>query len=43
MATVELLTDQQLIEQEYDRTVREDIELFRSQANRIPFRPDHGR
>jgi sulfite reductase beta subunit-like hemoprotein len=33
MATVELLTDQQLIEQEYDRTVREDIELFRSQAN----------
>src|SRR5580698_1632161 len=33
MATVDLLTDQQLIEQEYDRTVREDIELFRSQAN----------
>src|SRR5580704_16316096 len=33
MATVDLLTDQQLIEQEYDRTVREDIELFRTQAN----------
>jgi sulfite reductase beta subunit-like hemoprotein len=33
MATAELLTGQQLIEQEYDKTVREDIELFRSQAN----------
>src|ERR1051326_1853514 len=33
MATADVLTEQQLIEQEYDRTVREDIELFRSQAN----------
>ncbi|HEY4364116.1 MAG TPA: nitrite/sulfite reductase [Bryobacteraceae bacterium] len=33
MATADDLTDQQLIEQQYDRTVREDIELFRSQAN----------
>src|SRR5580658_8557134 len=33
MATAELLTEQQLAEYEYDRTVREDIELFRSQAN----------
>jgi sulfite reductase beta subunit-like hemoprotein len=32
MATADLLTDQQLIENQYDRTVREDIELFRSQA-----------
>jgi len=32
MATADLLTDQQLIENEYDKTVREDIELFRSQA-----------
>ena len=29
MATVDALTDLQLIEQEYDRTVRQDIELFR--------------
>jgi sulfite reductase beta subunit-like hemoprotein len=35
MATAELLTGQQLIEQEYDKTVREDIELFRSQANQF--------
>src|SRR5579871_11864 len=35
MATAELLTGQQLIQQEYDRTVREDIELFRSQANQF--------
>jgi sulfite reductase beta subunit-like hemoprotein len=32
MATADLLTEQQLIEQEYDKTVRADIELFRSQA-----------
>src|SRR6516225_2848059 len=33
MATADLLTEQQLSEHQYDRTVREDIELFRSQAN----------
>ncbi|HEY6347177.1 MAG TPA: nitrite/sulfite reductase [Bryobacteraceae bacterium] len=33
MATAELLTEEQLAEYEYDRTVREDIELFRSQSN----------
>src|SRR6516225_2743197 len=33
MATADLLTEQQLTEIQYDRTVREDIELFRSQAN----------
>ncbi|HEY7333448.1 MAG TPA: nitrite/sulfite reductase [Bryobacteraceae bacterium] len=33
MATADVLTEQQLIENQYDRTVREDIELFRSQAN----------
>ena len=32
MATVDTLTELQLIEQEYDTTVREDIELFRTQA-----------
>lgn len=32
MASVELLSEQQLLEQEYDRVVREDIELFRSCA-----------
>ncbi len=32
MATVDLLTQQQILEQEYDSTVRADIELFRSQA-----------
>lgn len=32
MATADLLTDQQLIENQYDKTVREDIELFRSQS-----------
>ena len=32
MATAEILTEQQLLEAEYDRTVREDIELFRRQA-----------
>jgi hypothetical protein len=30
MATADLLNEQQLLEQEYDRVVREDIELFRS-------------
>ena len=33
MATADLLTDQQLTELEYDKTVRADIELFRSQAH----------
>ncbi|HEX5431047.1 MAG TPA: nitrite/sulfite reductase, partial [Bryobacteraceae bacterium] len=33
MATADVLTDLQLTEQQYDRTVREDIELFRSQAD----------
>ena len=33
MATAEVLTEKQLTENQYDRTVREDIELFRSQAN----------
>src|SRR5215469_7551510 len=33
MATAGVLTEQQLTETQYDRTVREDIELFRSQAN----------
>src|SRR6202171_6066119 len=32
MATADLLNEQQLLEQEYDRIVREDIELFRSYA-----------
>ena len=32
MATADIATEQQLVEQEYDRVVREDIELFRSQA-----------
>ena len=32
MATADVLTEQQLTEIQYDRTVREDIELFRSQA-----------
>src|SRR3984893_8328496 len=32
MAIADLATEQQLLEQEYDRVVREDIELFRSQA-----------
>ena len=32
MATADVLNHQQVIEQEYDSTVRADIELFRSQA-----------
>src|SRR5579862_2569024 len=32
MAATEVITDLQVVEQEYDRTVREDIERFRSQA-----------
>src|SRR6202142_2606199 len=32
MSIADVLTEQQLVEQEYDRVVREDIELFRSQA-----------
>jgi sulfite reductase beta subunit-like hemoprotein len=32
MATADVLTTQQLLEQNYDRIVREDIELFRAQA-----------
>jgi len=34
MSTV-ALPDLQAVEMEYDRTVREDIELFRSQANQF--------
>lgn len=33
MSTAEITSAQQLIEQEYDHVVREDIELFRAQAN----------
>src|SRR5580692_12586390 len=33
MAIADVVTGQQLAEEQYDRTVREDIELFRSQAN----------
>jgi sulfite reductase beta subunit-like hemoprotein len=33
MATADVVTGQLLVEEQYDRTVREDIELFRSQAN----------
>jgi sulfite reductase beta subunit-like hemoprotein len=33
MATADVSTNQQLLEQQYDKTVREDIELFRSQAH----------
>jgi sulfite reductase beta subunit-like hemoprotein len=32
MATADVLHDQQLLEQEYDTTVRQDIELFRAQS-----------
>ena len=32
MSAADVLTEKQLMEQEYDRVVREDIELFRSQA-----------
>src|SRR6202050_2417383 len=32
MATSDTLTELQLIEQQYDQTVRADIELFRSQS-----------
>ncbi len=32
MAVADVFSEQQLLEQEYDRVVREDIELFRSQA-----------
>ena len=32
MATADVLNQQQVLEQEYDSTVRADIELFRSQA-----------
>src|SRR5579883_628621 len=35
MATADVFTEQQLAEQEYDKTVREDIELFRTQANQF--------
>ena len=35
MATADVLTDQSLLEQDYDRTVREDIELFRKQAQQF--------
>src|ERR1700676_2337418 len=33
MALADVSTAQQLLEQQYDRTVREDIELFRTQAH----------
>src|SRR5579862_559142 len=33
MATADVLNHQQVLEQEYDSTVREDIELFRSQSH----------
>ncbi len=33
MATADVSTNQQLVEQQYDKTVREDIELFRTQAD----------
>jgi hypothetical protein len=32
MATADVVTNQQVLEQEYDSIVREDIELFRSQS-----------
>src|SRR6202451_2027708 len=35
MVTADVLTDPQLVQQQYDATVREDIELFRSQANQF--------
>ncbi|HEY1756996.1 MAG TPA: nitrite/sulfite reductase [Bryobacteraceae bacterium] len=35
MASADVLTDQQLTAQQYDATVREDIELFRNQANQF--------
>src|SRR5579871_4819307 len=33
MSVLDVTTEQQLIEKEYDATVRQDIELFRSQAS----------
>jgi sulfite reductase beta subunit-like hemoprotein len=33
MALADVVTGQQIVEEQYDRTVREDIELFRSQAS----------
>ena len=35
MATADVLSDRQVLEQEYDSTVRADIELFRSQAQQF--------
>lgn len=35
MATADVLTEQQLLEQDYDATVRADIELFRAQAQQF--------
>src|ERR1700704_5953074 len=35
MATADVLTEQQLLAHEYDQTVRQDIELFRSQAQQF--------
>ncbi len=35
MASADVLTEQQLTEQQYDATVRADIELFRNQANQF--------
>src|SRR5579862_8940351 len=35
MAIADVVTDRQLAEQQYDTTVREDIELFRNQSNQF--------
>lgn len=35
MATADVLTDRQFLEQDYDSTVRQDIELFRQQAQQF--------
>src|SRR5713226_10124416 len=35
MSAADTLTDLQLLEQEYDNTVRQDIELFRTQAESL--------
>src|SRR5437016_7364247 len=35
MATADVLTEQTLVQHEYDRTVREDIELFRAQSRQF--------
>jgi hypothetical protein len=35
MSIAETLSEQELLQQEYDRTVREDIEKFRDQAQSL--------